>query len=47
MHTVLIEQDGDGIATITTHGADEEDARAGCRRRCDAFFLEYPNMIRS
>jgi hypothetical protein len=38
MYTVIFEQDGETIATFTTHAADEEGARA----RCDAFFREYP-----
>jgi len=42
MYTVIIEQDGEALATITTHAADEEDARVRCRAQCDAFFREYP-----
>jgi len=38
MYTVIFEQDGETIATVTTHAADEEGARAWC----DAFFREYP-----
>jgi hypothetical protein len=42
MYTVIFEQDGEPIATITTHAANEEDARVYSQVRLDAFFRENP-----
>lgn len=37
MYTVIFEQDGETIATFTTHAVDEE----GARSQCDAFFQAF------
>jgi len=39
MYTVIFEQDGEMIATFTTHAAGEKGARA----KCDAFFRDHPD----
>jgi len=44
MYAVIIDQDGEGLATFTTHAADEEDARARSRAWRDAFFTNIQSM---